>query len=111
MEVLRLENVYKNYGKGEAIKDLSFSCEEGDLFIIIGPSGAGKTTTLKMIGGLEEIRKGKIFLKTQYEYKNDRTRFYLSNPTISFTLYLGYLFFIPYSGFQGEEHTILIKKR
>jgi len=65
MEVLRLENVYKNYGKVEAIKDLSFSCEEGDLFVIIGPSGAGKTTTLKMISGLEEVNKGKIFIKNK----------------------------------------------
>jgi len=63
MEVLRLENVYKNYGEVEAIKDLSFSCEEGELFIVLGPSGAGKTTTLKMISGLEEITKGKIFIK------------------------------------------------
>lgn len=65
MEVLRLENVYKNYGEVEAIKDLSFSCEEEELFIILGPSGAGKTTTLKMISGLEEITKGKIFLKNK----------------------------------------------
>ena len=64
MEVLRLENVYKDYGKVEAIKDLSFSCKEEELFVILGPSGAGKTTTLKMISGLEEITKGKIFLKT-----------------------------------------------
>jgi multiple sugar transport system ATP-binding protein len=65
MEVLRLENVYKNYGKVEAIKDLSFSCAEGELFVIIGPSGAGKTTTLKMISGLEEVTKGKIFIKNK----------------------------------------------
>jgi len=65
MEVLRLENVYKNYGKVEAIKDLSFSCKEEELFVILGPSGAGKTTTLKLISGLEEITKGKIFLKNK----------------------------------------------
>jgi len=65
MEVLRLENVYKNYGEVEAIKNLSFSCEEEELFVILGPSGAGKTTTLKMISGLEEITKGKIFLKNK----------------------------------------------
>jgi len=65
MEVLRLENVYKNYGKNEAIKNLNFSCEEEELFVILGPSGAGKTTTLKLISGLEEITKGKIFLKSK----------------------------------------------
>jgi len=65
MEVLKLENVYKSYGKVEAIKDLNFSCEEGELFVILGPSGAGKTTTLKMISGLENITKGKIFIKNK----------------------------------------------
>ncbi len=65
MEALRLENVYKNYGEVEAIKNLNFSCEEEELFVILGPSGAGKTTTLKMISGLEEITKGKIFLKNK----------------------------------------------
>ena len=57
MEVLRLENVYKCYGKNEAIKNLNFSCEEEELFIILGPSGAEKTTTLKSIGGLEFEKK------------------------------------------------------
>jgi multiple sugar transport system ATP-binding protein len=63
MEVLRFENVCKNYGELEAIKDLNFSCKEGEMFVILGPSGAGKTTTLKMISGLEEVTTGKIYIK------------------------------------------------
>jgi len=65
MEVLRLENVYKNYGKNEAIKNLNFTCEVEELFVILGPSGAGKTTTLKLISGLEEVTEGKIFIKNK----------------------------------------------
>ncbi|MGB9857409.1 MAG: ABC transporter ATP-binding protein [Dictyoglomaceae bacterium] len=63
MEVLRLENVSKKYGELLAVKDLSFSVEEGELFVILGPSGAGKTTTLKMISGIEEVTKGEIYIK------------------------------------------------
>jgi len=63
MEVLRLENVSKKYGELLAVKDLNFSVEEGELFVILGPSGAGKTTTLKMISGIEEVTKGEIYIK------------------------------------------------
>ena len=62
MPILELRNVYKSYGRVEAVKDLSFSLEEGGLLVILGPSGAGKTSTLKMISGLEPVTKGEIFI-------------------------------------------------
>ncbi len=62
MPVLELRNVYKNYGRVEAVKDLSFSLEEGELLVILGPSGAGKTSTLKMISGLEMVTRGEIYI-------------------------------------------------
>ena len=61
MVEIRLENVTKYYGRKLAVDDLSFSCKEGEFFSILGPTGAGKTTILKMIAGIETISSGKIY--------------------------------------------------
>jgi multiple sugar transport system ATP-binding protein len=61
MAEVRLENVRKLYGRKEAVKDVSFSCKEGEFFSLVGPTGAGKSTILKMIAGIEEISSGKIY--------------------------------------------------
>jgi len=61
MVEVRFENVYKNYGLKKVIKNLSFSVKEGEFFSILGPTGAGKSTILKMIAGIEPINSGKIF--------------------------------------------------
>lgn len=64
MSILTLDHVSKKYGKGEqefyALKDASFSLEEGKLVVILGPSGAGKSTLLNLIGGLDNPTSGTI---------------------------------------------------
>jgi len=62
MDKLILENVYKNYGEVEAVKDLSFSVKDREFLSIVGPSGCGKSSTLRMVAGLEVITAGNIFL-------------------------------------------------
>jgi multiple sugar transport system ATP-binding protein len=61
MVEVRLENVTKRYGRKLAIDDISFTCKEGEFFSILGPTGAGKSTILKMIAGIEPITSGKIY--------------------------------------------------
>ena len=61
MVEVRLENVTKRYGRKLAIDDVSFTCKEGEFFSILGPTGAGKSTILKMIAGIEPITSGKIY--------------------------------------------------
>ena len=61
MAGVRLENVTKMYGRNKAVRDLSFSCKEGDFLSIVGPTGAGKSTILKMIAGIENITSGNIY--------------------------------------------------
>ena len=61
MAEVRLENVVKLYGKKKAVKGVSFTCREGEFFSILGPTGAGKTTILKMIAGIEDVTSGKIY--------------------------------------------------
>lgn len=46
----------------DAVKDLSFSVNEGELFTLLGPSGCGKTTTLRALAGFEDITQGQIKL-------------------------------------------------
>ncbi len=61
MAEVRFENVTKLYGRKAAIKNMSFALKEGQYFSIVGPTGAGKSTILKMIAGIERVTSGKIY--------------------------------------------------
>ena len=61
MASIKLENVYKNFGKIPALKNLNLEIFNGEFFVLLGPTGAGKTTTLRIISGLEQPDRGKIF--------------------------------------------------
>jgi ABC-type sugar transport system ATPase subunit len=61
MAEVGLENVTKLYGRKIAVEEVSFTCKEGEFFSIVGPTGAGKTTILKMIAGIEDVSSGKIY--------------------------------------------------
>lgn len=50
--ILEVENLVKKYGNFEAVKGLSFSVEEGEVFGLLGPNGAGKTQTISMLTGV-----------------------------------------------------------
>jgi branched-chain amino acid transport system ATP-binding protein len=58
--LLEVDGLCVNYGHIEAIRDITFSVEEGTVATLIGANGAGKTTTLKTISGLRKVREGKI---------------------------------------------------
>jgi branched-chain amino acid transport system ATP-binding protein len=58
--LLEVEGLCVNYGHIEAIRDITFSCVEGEVTTLIGANGAGKTTTLKTISGLRKVREGKV---------------------------------------------------
>lgn len=61
---LEIKNLTKKFGEGKeavtAVNDISFSIKEGELFSLLGESGCGKTTTLRMIAGLEQVTDGQI---------------------------------------------------
>ncbi len=61
MSMIRLEEVWKFYGKVEAVSELNLRCEDGEMLALLGPSGCGKSTTLKMIAGVEPVTRGEIF--------------------------------------------------
>ena len=58
---MRLENVTKYYGRKRAIKNISLTCKEAEFFSIVGPTGAGKSTILKMVAGIEKISEGNLY--------------------------------------------------
>ena len=57
---LTLESVSKRYGDFQAVRDLSFQVEKGQICGFLGPNGAGKTSTLRMILGLQPVTTGRI---------------------------------------------------
>jgi multiple sugar transport system ATP-binding protein len=62
MAEIVIKNVRKEFGDFVAVKESSFTIEDGEFFMLLGPSGCGKTTTLRMIAGLELPTSGEIYL-------------------------------------------------
>ena len=60
MAAIEFQNVTKKYGSVEALRGVSFSVEKGEMFGLIGPDGAGKTTTIRAICGLLHVDAGTI---------------------------------------------------
>ncbi len=60
MPGIRIENVVKTFGKITALNGISLDIKEGEFFVLVGPTGAGKTTTLRVVSGLEKIDSGDI---------------------------------------------------
>ena len=62
MNILRTENICKDFGGLKVLRDVSVSIDEGEVVCVIGPSGAGKSTFLRSLNQLEKITSGKIFI-------------------------------------------------
>lgn len=62
---IEIKNVTKQFGDVIAVNNVSFSVNDGELVALLGPSGGGKTTVLRMIGGLEIPSEGDICIRGQ----------------------------------------------
>ena len=62
MSGLQLKNIVKRFGDVIVVKQLDLTIEEGEFVVLLGESGCGKSTTLRMIAGLEEVTEGQIFI-------------------------------------------------
>jgi branched-chain amino acid transport system ATP-binding protein len=58
--LLEVDDLCVNYGRIEAIRNVSFTVDEGEIVTLIGANGAGKTTTMKTVSGLRPVRLGSI---------------------------------------------------
>src|SRR3712207_9296226 len=63
MAEVTMENVTKIYGEDVvAVRDMNLDIPDGEFVVFVGPSGCGKSTALRMIAGLEDISRGKVFI-------------------------------------------------
>ncbi len=68
-QVIEFKNVSKEYQVGNnvtyAIKDVSFTIDEGEFVVVLGPSGAGKSTILNLLGGMDYVTDGEIIVNNK----------------------------------------------
>lgn len=78
MSYIEFKNVDKEYKMGEvtinALKNTSFEIEKGELVVIVGPSGAGKTTTLNILGGMDSATRGLVKIDGRNISRYSRTQ-------------------------------------
>ena len=95
-EILRLENIEKYYSgsvdKLHIIRNLNLSVEEGEFISILGRSGSGKSTLLNVIGLLDKIDGGKIFIDgKEVDVLSDAEKDRLKNKMLGFVFQFHYL--------------------
>lgn len=62
MAEVSLENVSKSFGDTHAVSDLTLRVKDGEFVVLLGPTGAGKTTTLRLVAGLEKADSGRLLI-------------------------------------------------
>lgn len=72
--MLEIQNLYKNFGEKEVLKDLNLQIRDGSIFGLVGVNGAGKSTLLRSIAGVYEPQHGSITLDGQDTYFNESIR-------------------------------------
>ncbi|HAS92038.1 MAG TPA: export ABC transporter ATP-binding protein, partial [Clostridiales bacterium] len=70
--MLKVENLYKNYGNIRAVDGISFEVKRGEVFGLLGPNGAGKSTTISIISTLVPPTKGEIIFEGESILKNPK---------------------------------------
>ena len=68
-----VEHLTKNFGSLKVLKDISFSVEPGEIFVLMGPSGSGKSVLLKHIVGLESPTSGRVLID-HHDAASEQTR-------------------------------------
>lgn len=88
--MIKVENLKKNYGDLEVLKNINLTVEEGEKLVIIGPSGSGKSTLIRCMNYLEEPTAGEVYINDQLMTKKNRgemARKYSSMVFQQFNLY------------------------
>src|SRR5882724_6187229 len=62
MPYIRIEHVTKKFGEFAAVNDVSLDVQRGEIFCLLGGSGCGKTTLLRLLAGFEQPTTGKVFI-------------------------------------------------
>jgi lipoprotein-releasing system ATP-binding protein len=96
MEILRVDNATKSYfldgDEVQALKEVSFHLDAGDINVILGPSGSGKSTLLTLLGGLSSPSAGQVFYRGKSLYEMPGTELAnLRNKAFGFVFQFHYL--------------------
>ncbi len=59
---VRLANIHKSFGSVEVVRGLDLEVDDGEFLVLLGASGSGKTTALRMIAGLESVTSGRVLI-------------------------------------------------
>ena len=103
--IVRLENVSKSYEKGKyVIKDLSLDVYEGEFLTLLGSSGCGKTTILRMISGLEHVTDGRVYIDDNDVTEVDPTKREVN------TIFQNFALFPHMSVFENVSFGLKMKK-
>lgn len=70
--MLKVEGLEKSFKKNKVLKGIDLELNEGEITVIVGPSGGGKTTLLRCISGLTTPDNGSIIINNKYLYKNGK---------------------------------------
>lgn len=62
MAEVALNAISRRFGDTQAVDDLTLTVGDGEFVVLLGPTGAGKTTTLRLIAGIEKADKGSVFI-------------------------------------------------
>jgi ABC-2 type transport system ATP-binding protein len=115
MVAIEVKNLVKNYGSIEAVKGVSFSVKDGEIFGLIGPNGAGKTTVLRVVSTLLKITSGSVKI-TNLDVEKDADKIrkiisYLPEDAGAYKNLTGraYLQFIA-NFFDAKQHQQMIQK-
>ncbi len=115
MTAIEVKNLVKNYGSIEAVKGVSFSVKDGEIFGLIGPNGAGKTTVLRVVSTLLKITSGSVKI-TNLDVEKDADKIrkiisYLPEDAGAYKNLTGraYLQFIA-NFFDAKQHQQMIQK-
>ena len=73
-KMLKIENVYKNFGTTEVLKGLNLTIEEGSIFGLVGVNGAGKSTLLRLISGVYEADQGTVSFNDHDTFHDPKVR-------------------------------------
>lgn len=107
MYILQVKDLYKSYGKTEAVRGVSFSIKEGEIYGLLGPNGAGKSTLIKIIAGIEKEDRGKIVFEEDVSIKKYKKNMGIITQDIAvyptFTAYENISFFCSLYSYKGID--------
>ena len=117
--MIELKDLTKKYGEFIAVKDLNLCVKKGEVFGFIGPNGAGKTTTIKMMSGILEPTRGKVYIsginmqgapekaKSKIGFIPDRPYLYEKLSGMEFLKFTADLYGVSEETFQASAYKIL----